>query len=482
MKLTTITTTISVGAALVNADAVSFNLHSRNMPSKNPASYIFHPKASYASFKENNKDLDTRDTVEGDLDLTPSYNFYITNISIGTPPQELEVGFDTGSPYLWVYGPEGSYNDAKMFYPNKSSSFEYQNRNFTAAYGAGFLSGKWGDDKLHVGDDKLEEFPFGVIDNFKVSAGVPGLIGIGPGPNLTNQTYSNVPEAFYQTGKTKSPVFSVFLDSKTDDGGVIFGGYDDTKYTGKVYEYDVVSESQGMPNYYYNLRMDGLQLNDEPYKIRNNILLDTGSPFFQLPPGFVKKLGQKYGLTENKKYQAWYMGENATVNYDDTISIQFGKFKAEIPIKDLVVPGEHLWVDDGPQNVKALGVMGAPSYVLGDVFFKHVYTMFDSLNSKIYLAKASHDFSKENPQELDGPGFPGAIQGRDSSSSSSSDGGSPVLGGGSPGGGAAPGGGGGASPGGNAAMKLSASNTTPAATTKGPKPTDNIFSMLGLQA
>ncbi|CAN6656652.1 hypothetical protein TRVA0_029S00672 [Trichomonascus vanleenenianus] len=413
-------------SAIAGADAlVKFDLRSKNLPQNRLADYISNPFGELVEALTGEDDSD--DTVskgslrqynvaENNLTLTPSYNFYITNISVGTPEQQVEVGFDTGSPYLWVFGPNGSFGDAPQFYPDKSSTFEYQgNRNFSVLYGAGLIAGKWGQDDIHIGEDSLEDFPFGVIDEFSISAGVPGLIGIGPGPNLTDETYSNVPEAFYESGVTKSPIFSVYLDAASQEGGVIFGGYDPTKYVEPVYEYDIVSVSQMQPTYYYQLRVDAVKLDGSNYTVSNVAVLDTGSPFCQLPPNFVQEVGQKLGFKSYAKYQAWYQPSGVTLDETVTVSFVLGHLTVDIPVKDLMVPGKYLWVNDGPpeadEDVMALGLMGAPSYVLGDVFFKHVYAAFDSKNGKIYLAKSSEDFTQDDVQEFTSSTFPGAVQG-----------------------------------------------------------------------
>uniref|UniRef100_A0A060TDW2 ARAD1D47190p n=1 Tax=Blastobotrys adeninivorans TaxID=409370 RepID=A0A060TDW2_BLAAD len=353
-------------------------------------------------------------TVANNLTLTTSYNFYFTNVSIGNPPQPLQLALDTGSPYMWVYGPNGSWHGAPQFYPAKSSTYKRANESFMGSYGAGQLTGTWATDDLTIGDGSIKQFPFGVIDKFQVAAGVPGLMGVGPGPDLANVTYSNVPEALWENGDTDSPIFSVFLDKSSSSGQVIFGGYDSAKFIPPVYKYDILHFSQTQPNYYYQLKVDSASIDDgEEYTVSSPAILDTGSPFCQLPPGLVDKLGKKLGFTFYEKYQAYYQPANQSSEPipDFTFTLNIGKLSIDINSKDLIVPGQYLWVDDGPKNVKALGVMGAPSYVLGDVFFKNVYAAFDSVNSKIYLARPSNNYLLSNIKPFDNSTFQGAVPG-----------------------------------------------------------------------
>lgn len=350
------------------------------------------------------------DALTNNLTLTTSYNFYLTNVTFGEPGQQLELGFDTGSPYLWVYGPNGSFGDAPMFYPSKSSTYQQTNKSFSGLYGAGAVYGKWGIDNLQIANGTLNQFPFGVIESFQISAGVPGLIGLGPNyENLTSRSYSNVPEALYLQNVTSSPAFSVYLDDATG-GGVIFGGIDKSRYEGPFYDFDI-AKIGSRPTYYYQLHLNGLGINDSRYDVFNTAILDTGSPFCQLPYGFVDQVGQSLNLTFNNKYRTYYAPEGQKIVSNSTIHFKLGNFEVDIPISEFIVPGEYVWVDDGPKNVQALGLMSAPQYVLGDGFFRGIYAVLDSMHKKIYLAKsAGGNNGTFVPQVEDLPvsGIPGA--------------------------------------------------------------------------
>ncbi|ANB16032.1 Yps3p [Sugiyamaella lignohabitans] len=358
--------------------------------------------------------------VNSNVSLTTGYNFYLTNITVGSPPQDIEVGLDTGSPYLWVFGPETSYNNAPRFFPNQSTTFHSSNQSFTGLYGAGGVFGTWGQDNIGIKGAEVNQFPFGVINQYDLASGVPGLLGVGPNSNLTNETYANLPEALYRQGVTKSPAFSVFLDSGSSDGSVIFGGVDKAKFQEPVYVYDI-AKTGSEPTYYYQLALSSLALNNgSSYDVFGPAVLDTGSPFSQLPPGFVNQVGQGLGFTYYDKYQCWYKAANYTGPIpDESITMTFGQFNVEIPIEDLIIPGEYMWAQDGPagaENVQALGLMGTRSYLIGDHLFKHAYVTFNSLAGKIYLAQAVPS-SSSDIVDLVGSDFPGAVAGVNNGSS-----------------------------------------------------------------
>lgn len=138
-----------------------------------------------------------------------------------------------------VFGPEATYHNAAEFYPNRSSTFEWINSNFTATYGAGGVFGKWREDLVELGRYGIEDFQFAVIDAYALSAGVPGLLGIGPGAQLKNVSYSNLPEALFESGITNSPAFSICLDGDSEGGRAIFGGIEYCRLVPPIYSYDL---------------------------------------------------------------------------------------------------------------------------------------------------------------------------------------------------------------------------------------------------
>lgn len=327
-----------------------------------------------------------------DVSLTPSYNFYYAKVKIGTPAQDLELLLDTGSPITWVYGPDTTYKDAPQFNPSDSKSFVAYNTSLLASYGSGQYMGYWGQDTVEVpaatyelskqSSNLAQNFIFGVVESFAAAAGAPGLLGLGPhyeGAGPSN--YTTLPEALYNQNITESPAFSVYLHG--DEGKLILGGWDHNEIEWPVYGFHHI---QARDNF-YRVPFTELALNHgDPYDVVNTALLDTGSPMSLMPPGFIKKIGDQYNLTEYAKYGTYYTTEDVS-NLEGWVTFRLGQFEIDIAVKDLFVPGEYIWMNDGPANVTSLSLIGSPNYLLGDVFFRHVYTVFDTANKMIYLSR-----------------------------------------------------------------------------------------------
>uniref|UniRef100_A0A8C4LID4 Pepsin A n=1 Tax=Equus asinus TaxID=9793 RepID=A0A8C4LID4_EQUAS len=96
--------------------------------------------------------------------ILPSYNLtcavpapqeeYFGTISIGTPPQEFTVIFDTGSSNLWVpsiYCSSLACSDHNRFNPEDSSTYRATSESVSITYGTGSMTGVLGYDTVRVG-------------------------------------------------------------------------------------------------------------------------------------------------------------------------------------------------------------------------------------------------------------------------------------------------------------------------------------------
>ncbi|VDQ05010.1 unnamed protein product [Trichobilharzia regenti] len=80
---------------------------------------------------------------------------YYGEISIGTPPQEFHVIFDTGSSYLWI--PSSKCKDSNTacqvhhkYDSSLSSTYKENGEEFSVEYGTGRASGFLSSDVIHV--------------------------------------------------------------------------------------------------------------------------------------------------------------------------------------------------------------------------------------------------------------------------------------------------------------------------------------------
>ncbi|KAB0377538.1 hypothetical protein FD755_011982 [Muntiacus reevesi] len=95
---------------------------------------------------------------------------YIGSITIGTPPQQFQVVFDTGSSDLWLPSVDcqsSSCSTHDTFKPTQSSTFQDMRRTVNLSFGSGRMSGYLGSDIFRViQPDIASVVMFGGVNSF----------------------------------------------------------------------------------------------------------------------------------------------------------------------------------------------------------------------------------------------------------------------------------------------------------------------------
>mmetsp|Transcript_40046 Transcript_40046/g.86360 ORF Transcript_40046/g.86360 Transcript_40046/m.86360 type:complete len:447 (+) Transcript_40046:74-1414(+) len=169
---------------------------------------------------------------------------YYGKIKVGTPPQEFEMVFDTGSSDLWVPGPSCASNSdncssKSAYVKTASSSFSEvaagSMSNFSIRYGSGDVSGKFGLDTVTVAEDcTVEGQTFALVDSTDglgdvyENAAFDGILG------LAFQALSQDPQANTfianlqdQDGVDRA-MFAFYLGDESD-GELAIGGYNEDR-------------------------------------------------------------------------------------------------------------------------------------------------------------------------------------------------------------------------------------------------------------
>ncbi|XP_045152982.1 pregnancy-associated glycoprotein-like [Echinops telfairi] len=156
---------------------------------------------------------------------------YIGTISIGTPPQEFEVIFDTGSTDLWVpsiYCHSSACSDHNVFHPLRSSTFQFLGQPIDITYGTGAMKGFLGRDTVKVAGlvDENQDFGLSVLEPTPFMDKMPfdGILGLafptlatnGSTPFFDNLLKQGVISqgvfAFYLTGNFQTTPLSLTQD------------------------------------------------------------------------------------------------------------------------------------------------------------------------------------------------------------------------------------------------------------------------------
>ncbi|XP_042098592.1 pregnancy-associated glycoprotein 5 isoform X1 [Ovis aries] len=168
-------------------------------------------------------------TRNSKMAFVPMRNFldtaYVGNIAIGTPPQQFRVVFDTGSSDLWV---PSNFCTSPACYSHitfkywESSTYRHTTKPFEIAYGSGRIKGHLAYDTIQIGNLVSTDQPFGLSLEEYGFNGLPfdGILGLNY-PN--NSILGAIPifDNLKKQGAISEPIFAFYLSNISMKGKLI---------------------------------------------------------------------------------------------------------------------------------------------------------------------------------------------------------------------------------------------------------------------
>jgi hypothetical protein len=314
---------------------------------------------------------------------------YFGPISMGTPPQTMEVIYDTGSSNLWLPDKKKALSTHSIYDHAKSSSYEANGTIFKIQYGSGPVSGFYSADTLHLGSFDVEKYTFAEVNDTKglgaaYSIGkFDGICGFGWGGISVDHVQTPV-EALVASGHLDAPVFAFFLGSGGAKGELLLGGVNPDHYTG---DFAIVPVQESVPGVfgYWEVKLDGIQVNNQSMTTATKAIIDSGTSLLACPKSDIKAYAAAVGAHPvlpippfNREY---------TLDCDSPgpdLDITLGGKVYTLKKGDYVIK-------DGTECLFAMTGLDVPApagplYILGDVFMRAYYVKFDVGNKQIGIA------------------------------------------------------------------------------------------------
>nr|CAH8849486.1 unnamed protein product [Trichobilharzia regenti] len=313
---------------------------------------------------------------------------YYGEISIGTPPQEFHVIFDTGSSYLWI--PSSKCKDSNTacqvhhkYDSSLSSTYKENGEEFSVEYGTGRASGFLSSDVIHIGELDVVDQTFGEVTDEPGSVFVPfhfdGIMGMSFEITSKNSAVKPVFLNMIDQNLVDEAIFSIYLsryEDKTTGGEVVFGGVDENYYTGDITYLDLVNPE------YWMVHFDGLSVDCKEFcPGGSTALIDTGTTLISGPSKRIKEinkyLGSKHTANNENLLDCDKIPELPSVEIalgDKTIVLQPDDY-----VLEKIVNGSHIC----KSTFIGIDFSTGPLWVFGDVFLRKVYTVFDVGNKRI---------------------------------------------------------------------------------------------------
>jgi len=319
----------------------------------------------------------------GAVKLEDYYNaqFY-GQIALGTPPQNFQVIFDTGSSNLWIPGKSCRTCTHAKYHSEKSSTYERNGQIYEITYGSGSVKGFLSEDKLTIGGLEVPNQVFGEATNFpddSINNGkFDGILGMAY-PSIAVDKVTPPMQNLMSQGLVNSGVFSFYLPSKSgNEGELMIGGIDSSYFTGEMTYVDLIEDS------WWKINVDSISLGG-PRVSRSSInaIVDTGTSFLAGPSTQIEKIVSLTGAED----------DNGEYKISCESIDKLPKLSFEIDGKIYVLTGEDYVLDFG-SDVCILGLTSMefneftqePFWILGDVFIRKYFTVFDFENNRVGFA------------------------------------------------------------------------------------------------
>ncbi|KAI3343255.1 aspartic peptidase domain-containing protein [Ustulina deusta] len=328
---------------------------------------------------------------------------YYAKLNIGAPPQPVFVQLDTGSFELWVNpnctSLQGT-SDVRFcraighYDPSSSSSAVELSTTKTLRYGIGEANIQYVIDTVGLAgtDALLQDVQFGValdtVDEFS------GILGIGHGANVTIP-YKNMIDQLADQGATNTKAFSLALGSKSEQEGVIiFGGLDTSKFSGTLQTQPIISGPDGVPRYWISMQSLSITPPSGKTKQYSNtsiaVFLDSGATLTLLPTRLANAIAADFGADATDA-NGFYPVDCKFNNQSGTLGFAFSGVTIRVPYREIV---REIQTAFGTQCY--LGISPSEDFaLLGDTMLRSAYAVFDQTNNAIHIAQYSNCGSNE---------------------------------------------------------------------------------------
>lgn len=311
---------------------------------------------------------------------------YFGPIQIGG--QSFNVIFDTGSSNVWVPGKNCSWHTCwfhSRYDATKSQTYKPDGRTYSVQYGSGPVEGVFASDTVKVGDievagqlfAEVSQVSFGPLNIAFAVGKFDGLLGLG----FRSISQYEIPtpfEAMVSQKLVDEPVFAFYLQTDASaQGELVFGGVDQSHFTGDLVNVPLTSET------YWEVSLDGMTYGSKSViSSAQKAIIDSGTSLLAGPTEQVKALAQQAGAT-------LVLGKEYTIDCAKAATLP--SLTVTLAGKDFTLEGSDYIINAGGQCLFAFMPIDVPAprgplWIMGDVFMKKYYCVFDYGNKQMRIA------------------------------------------------------------------------------------------------
>lgn len=214
-----------------------------------------------------------------------------------------------------------------------------------------------------------------------------GILGMSIG--YSSQVHHPIVHNMFIQGLIQNELFSVFLNDEDSNlsSCVIFGDFDLVKYAGnssQIEYLNVISDG------YWSVKLDSVTMNNQNLLIGSiTAIIDTGTSLILGPYLEVQQVLDRISDKDDCKFDLYLYCD--CENIDKYPDIEFG-----LDGKKFKITAKNYMMKNGGKCQVLISAAGVYMWILGDVFIRRYYTVFDLGNQRIGLARSvTEDLLKE---------------------------------------------------------------------------------------
>ncbi|KAF9341299.1 aspartic peptidase domain-containing protein [Linnemannia elongata] len=312
---------------------------------------------------------------------------YYAEVEIGSNMQKFRLDLDTGSSDLWV-ADITCKTRRRRFIKANSTTFKPVVGKFQISYGDGSaVKGFFGQDRVNVGGLVIEDQVIGLATAQSMSFSndvIDGILGLGFNSISCMPGTLTPMDNMIKQNLIQSPIFSVWLGRSTEGGGgeYRFGSYDPERIDGELTWCPVTVKR------YWQIKCDGLFFGDVDLQLASDVIVDTGTTLVIVPTDVAKAIHSQIPGSYYDDNNGWIVPNTPEVANLPGFQLLLNGTKFDVIMKDLMredVEGREGFVFSGIASSDRI-----TTWILGDVFIKQNYCIFDLGQERVGIAKCKH--------------------------------------------------------------------------------------------
>lgn len=313
---------------------------------------------------------------------------YFADIEIGSPPQQFKVILDTGSANLWI--PSESCTSIACLIHRKydnalSTTYQANGSDFGIHYGSGSVEGFVSRDNLKISDLEIKGQEFGEATT------EPGLaFAFGKFDGILGLAYDTISvnkivPPFYKMVEQNlldENLFAFYLGENDSEGGeATFGGVDTDKFEDPIVYAPVRRRG------YWEVALNKVGFGDEELELpRTGAAIDTGTSLIAMPSAVAEILNKQIGA--KRSWTGQYSLDCSRIPSLPSLTFYLDNKPYTLEGKDYILNIQNTCISsfmgmDLPEPV-------GPLWIIGDVFLRKFYTVYNLDKNAVGFAKAVH--------------------------------------------------------------------------------------------